>query len=330
MAPGRDEAGFTLVELLLAMTISLVILGAALTSFNVFYADAREQEGRYETAETARSALDRQARQLRNVAKRLNNSPVIERVGDYDIIFQTSDPARTWVRYCLDTTTAPASQSSGRLWETALSLPVASETSAVTPGMSSACPGSGWSRTTIVADNITNRINGSNRPVFSYRCSDGTDTCRTSAATFDRILQISAQTIVDTTPAAGPPELKVASGVHLRNQNQAPVASLAVTPTMSRTLSLNGSGSTDYEGRTLSMYWFKGTAPTAIRCDQPTVTLNASNQRMQWGSLVIGEGITLSYTFPTIDGSTSQTITLVVCDPGDRYGTASATVGIPT
>ena len=91
---------------------------------------------------------------------------------------------------------------------------------------------------------------------------------RASAATFDQIVNVAAQTIVDSTPNAEAKELLVATGVYLRNQNQAPVVNFVATPTVSRTVLLNASGSSDYEGRTLSMWWFKGTMPTSITCDQ--------------------------------------------------------------
>ncbi len=327
----RSERGITLVEMLVGMTISLIVLGATLTTFDGFYRNARANDQRFDNAEVARNALDTQARQLRNLAKRLNNSAVIDRVGRYDLIFQTSDPKRTWVRYCLDTTTAPASESRGRLWEAALALPAATTSYGVTPEMRAGCPGSGWTRSAVVADHVTNKIAGQDRPVFSYSCIDGTALCTGSAATFDQIVNVSAQTIVDSTPGTSPREMKVSSGVHLRNQNQAPVASLVATPTLSRTILLNGSGSTDYEGRTLSLWWFKGTMPTSIACDKPLVTVDASGQRTMWGGSLIGDGITLSHAFPLGDGiaGTTYNVGLVVCDPGDRFGSVGVPPGAP-
>ena len=48
-------------------------------------------------------AIDRAARQLRNLANpTVTATTTIDRADDYDFIFQTSDPARTWVRYCLE------------------------------------------------------------------------------------------------------------------------------------------------------------------------------------------------------------------------------------
>jgi len=165
--------------------------------------------------------------------------------------------------------------------------------------------------------------------------------CTASQSAYDQIVQLDAQTYVDTTPGASARELRVSSSVYLRNQNQAPVASFVSTPSStSRTVVLNGAGSSDFEGRTLNYYWFKTTMPAAasIDCGHPTVTGSAT-PRTLWGSAgFLGEGITLNHTFPASDGAANTNIAmgLVVCDPGDRYGlagispAAAITVSIPT
>ena len=335
----RDERGFSLVELLVVMMLSTVVLGATLLTVDNMLRSENENNLRGDTVEQARNALDVQARQLRNLAKRVS-SPVIDTVSAYDLIFQTSDPSRTWVRYCLDTTTAPASTSRGRLWTAELSVPSAATATPVTAGMRGSCPGTGWTSTRIVADYVTNVRNGQDRPVFEYGCSTGT-TCTSNPSTYDQVVDITAQTIVDTTPGRKPAEVRVLSGVYLRNQNQAPVA--VWSPPVStgpRTVVLNGSASSDFEGRTLNYYWFKTNLPTTdnINCAQPTVT-GTGAVRTLWGAAgFIGEGITLSHTFPLSDGAAGQALpfALVVCDPGDRYGTVgispqpAQTVSIPT
>jgi hypothetical protein len=319
-----DERCFTLVEVLMVIVLSTGLLGATLLTVDNMLRAEHDNDMRNDTVEQARNALDVQARQLRNLAKRVS-SPVIDTIGPYDLIFQTSDPSRTWVRYCLDTTTAPASTSRGRLWTSELSVPDSTVSTPVTTGMRGACPGTGWSTTRVVADYVTNRRDGQDRPLFEYSCSTGT-ACTTSASTFDQVIDITAQTIVDTTPGRKPSEVAVNSGVYLRNQNQAPVASFATpAPTGPRTVVLNGSGSSDFEGRTLNYYWFKQNLPATanINCAQPTVT-GTGSLRTLWGANgFIGEGVTLSYTFPSSDGlpGTQVPFALVVCDPGDRYGT---------
>ena len=326
----RDERGFTFIELLVVMSVSLLVLTATLMTLSTLSSTAHDNNVRLDSTEVAREALDVQARQLRNLAKRLNNTPVLDTVGPYDLIFQTSDPRRTWVRYCLDTTNAPATPSQALLWTQERSL-VSSAASPVTAGMRSSCPStaSEWTTTRVVAEQLTNRIGGADRPLFAYRCTVGT-ACASNPATYDQIINISAQAFVDTNPFSGVPELRVATGIHLRNQNQAPAASFVATPaSSSRTVVLNGSASTDYEGRTLSYYWFKGAPPAlaSIDCANPSVT-GTPPLRTLWGANgFLGESITLSHTFTAADlaAGTTANIALVVCDPGDRYGTAGIT-----
>jgi type II secretory pathway pseudopilin PulG len=328
----------TLVELLVVIAISIVVLSATLTTFDSFMRADHDNNERNDTAELARNALDLQARQLRNLAKRVA-SPVIDSVGPNDLIFQTNDPERTWMRYCLSTS-APASTARGRLWMATLAVPSATTPTVVTPAMRAGCPGSGWTTTGVVADYVTNRRAGLDRPLFSYTCSSG-GSCTSDPNTYDQVVAITAQTILDTTPDAGPTELPVTSTVYLRNQNQPPVASFQATPSSaSRTVTLNASGSTDFEGRTLAYYWFKQQMPAtaSIDCAHPEPVDQGSDlPRTLWGAgtVYIGSGITLAHTFPLSDGvaGSSRTIGLVVCDPGDRSPTAGVLthpVQIPT
>ena len=323
-----DERGLTLIELLVVMTLSIGVLGATLTTFENLVSNVRANDGRNDTAELARNALDVQARQLRNIAKRVS-SPVIDTVSSYDLIFQTSDPSRTWVRYCLDTTAAPASSERGRIWVGEKAVASVATPSPVSAAMRASCPGSGWTTTRVVTDHVTNRRAGQDRPLFHYACSQGTS-CTTAAATYDQVITVSAQVLIDTTPGSGPPELRVSSGVYLRNQNQTPVASFVAMPSStSRTVLLNASASSDFEGRTLNYYWFKQALPdsAAIDCGNPTIS-GSGPVRTLWGAAgFIGEAITLSHTFALSDGlaGTTRNIGLVVCDPGDRFGTA----GVP-
>ena len=67
---------------------------------------------------------------------------------------------------------------------------------------------------------------------------------------------------VDSDPSDRVSELNVTTGVFLRNQNEAPTA-LVSTPLRTGPLRwfLNGSGSSDPEGRTLQYFWFEGAPP---------------------------------------------------------------------
>ena len=302
----------------------LALLGAILTTFNSFYQADSDNNKRNDTTELARDALDTQVRQLRNLAKRVQ-SPVIDTLASYDLIFQTSDPSRTWVRYCLNTD-APASTERARLWTAELAVAASATTSPVTAAMRGDVPGD-----RLVEDPGGRRLR--DQPPRRPRPADvrvhvhhGHGELHLEPGHLRPGGQHRRAAVRSTRrPGTGPTELRVASGVYLRNQNQAPVAAFVSSRgSASRTIVLNASGSTDYEGRTMDYYWFKDTMPaqTSIDCAHPTVT--GSGPRTLWGSNgYLGEGITLSHTFPSGDGAAGSTrnIGLVVCDPGDRFDT---------
>ena len=65
----QNEAGFTLVELLLVCVLFIVVLSATLLTFNLFESNGAQEHRRLEQVETARRGLEHFARQARNVAK---------------------------------------------------------------------------------------------------------------------------------------------------------------------------------------------------------------------------------------------------------------------
>jgi prepilin-type N-terminal cleavage/methylation domain-containing protein len=326
----REQQGMVLPEVLVVMVIGTLLLGATLLTFERFVTHSNENDVRNDTSEMARRSLDLQAKQLRNLAKRINTG-VIDTVQPDQLIFQTSDPTRTWVRYCLDTTIP----SNGKVYQQNQSLSVAAAGAPVTAAMRSGCPstGGGWSETRVVATNVVNRINGLDRPMFTYQCAGGGTTCTSSPTLYDRIIGVNSTLYVDTKPVNGPGAERVSTGVYLRNQNQAPVAEFTSTVVAGtpRTVLLNGSGSSDFEQRTLAYYWFLGTMPStaSIRCDLP----GDPNASTLWGGNIIGRELTVQYTWPIgmpPASGTAETVGLVVCDPGDRSSPlVTQTVTVP-
>lgn len=316
-----DEHGFVLTEVLLVMVIGMLLLGATLLTFQRFVTNANQNDVRNDTIEMARSALDVQAKQLRNLAQRTNDPVIVTPVGADELTFQTSDPTRTWVRYCMDSTD-PAN---GKVFQQNQATAVNATSSPVTAGMRAGCPASGWSVTRLVATNVVNRIGGLNRPIFSYQCAGGGTACL-APANADQIIGVNSTLYVDTKPVNGPGAERVTSGVYLRNQNQAPVARFTATPVSgaSRTVLLNASGSSDYEQRTLSYFWFEGAMPTNIDCKQP----GTSTAPPPWGGNFISRSLTVQHAFAGT--ATSATVGLVVCDPGHRQSQlVTQTVTIP-
>jgi len=306
-----EQAGFTLPELLTAMTVFIVVLGATLTSFDGFVARSSTNTKLNDAADQARSSMERMASQLRNLASPTNaNGKSIDLADPYDLVFQTVNPAKRRVRYCLDS----QNPAKATLWMQTQAFAV----TGVDPGLpsTSSCPGpltsGGWADQRVVAIDVVNRYNGAGRPVFYYSGlgADG-DTAR--------ITGIRPQLFLDTNPANPPAEISVATGFFLRNQNQKPVVpeiSVVRSPAGSRRFILNGSAASDPEGRTLDYYWYKGSG--AGPASLPTCA--DSDHQTGGGYTCIGRGLTTEYIFPTTDAS-PQPITLKVVDPGGLWAT---------
>ena len=310
-----DQRGFTLVEVLIVCVLFLIVTGATLTAFSAFATSHRRTDIQHDQAEEARVALDVAARQLRNLANPTTAATTTIKVADdYDFIFQTSDPAKTWVRYCLDTT-APASMSKGRLWE------AESATAALAPSMTGACPGTGWAKARVVSGSVSNRAGGVDRNIFDYECAPNQPaSCPTAGvvAEYSRITNVGLELYVDAIATDTIKEMRVSTAVFLRNQNEPPTAVATSTATGPKTVILNASGSSDPEGRTLQYYWFTGTAPTSASFPDCNAAPSAS----------LGEGITLTQKFTQATG-TAVNYWLVVRDPGCLTATFPITVGVP-
>jgi type II secretory pathway pseudopilin PulG len=311
VSPLRDnEDGFTLIELLLVCSLFIVILSATLLTFNEFERHGAKELRRLEQVETARRGLEHFARQARNVAKQSSTGVnTINRAQPRDVIFQTSDPTRTWVRYCLDTDSPATSPTNGILWmfENAAGLGDTDSCAADTPG---------WTRGTTVAHNVVNV--SESRPVFSYVCAVGVSDCTSSDDLFERINGFHGDLRIDIDPARTPEAMQVSTAVFLRNQNQKPTPRFTVTRLGTQQVLLNASGSTDPEGRTLRFYWFHGSAPT-FTCEQ-----GPPESATHW------TGATLAYTFAEPSGTENVPLTLVVCDPGDLQSEQTQLLQVPT
>jgi prepilin-type N-terminal cleavage/methylation domain-containing protein len=307
----RDQDGFTLPELLIAMTLFLVVVSATLSAFDGFVARSATNTKLNDAAEQARRSMDRMARQLRNLASPTNaNVNSIDRATAFDLVFQTVDPTKRRVRYCLNSTN-PAKST---LWVQTQAFALGG----VDPGLpsnTSACPApvtsGGWADQRVAASDVVNRYNGAGRDVFYYT-GLGTDGDTT------KITGIRPELFLDTNPAKAPKEISIATGDFLRNQNQKPVIpdiSVVRSPIGSRRFILNGSGAYDPEGRTLDYTWYKGSGDPA---NLPTCADSAT--QTGGGYTCIGRGLTSEYVFPASDAS-PQPITLKVVDPGGLSAT---------
>lgn len=299
----HGEAGFSLPEVLIAMTIMLVIMAATLTSLESFTGQQRLDERRTEAQDSLRRAVDQLERQLRNLATPATNVKSINRALPADLIFQTADPQKRWVRYCINTSDPLIPSGGASLWYGV------SDVASATPPAATDCPGTGWTSTQSVGQSVVNGLDAPGRPVFTYRNAAGNEiTSDTSAIT-----RIQTKLWVDTNPGKAPAEQRLASGVFLRNQNQAPVADFTFTATGRI---LNASPTTDFEGRRLNYHWYYGSsAVTPPPLCKPTDEPPPDNY--------LGFGIV--QRLPATAAS-PQTVTLCVIDPGDLQATISKTV----
>jgi type II secretory pathway pseudopilin PulG len=279
----RREEGYTLVELLVAMILMLIVMGATLTTFSSGQRRQRVNERQIDSVELARSTLARMSKQLRNLASPTNAAiKTIDVAQDNDLVFQTYEPAKRRVRYCLNTTSHQLFQMTQTADPTAGNLPATATCAAVTTG---------WNKVVIVANNVVNQ-RAQSVPVFQYNAPT-TDTAK--------ITTITATVFVDVNAAnKRPDQLKVATGLGLRNQNQNPTSGFSVRGLGGRRFLLDAAASADPEGRTLTYIWYRGSTAG--------FTPLAANE--------IGRGVVLDYTFAASDAVGAWYFKLEVRDPG--------------
>ncbi len=267
MRRARGERGFTLVELLVTMAISVVVLGAVLMVFEVFQSNARYVELQNENQDAARNTLDRLSHQLRDVIARTTNEGTVpgalEQAAEYEVTFETVNTAESSptanklhamrVRYCLNSEN-PEDEvlwEQVRRWTTEYAPELRTSDQ---PKTESTCPDHGtestgepdWNTTTQVVEHITNRIGGRERPLFTY-----------SAKETPEILAVNADMFLNVNPKqTRPGETELTSGVSLRNANRDPVAKFIATEEGNRQVRLNASASYDPDGLTLTYRWW--------------------------------------------------------------------------
>jgi prepilin-type N-terminal cleavage/methylation domain-containing protein len=302
MSTLRSAHGFTMIELLVTLLISTIVFGATMTVLEVFQRDNRTNQLRNETQDNARNAMDRLARDLRNVAAPNAGTPgALERAEPYSITFDTVDSTKInaenpnnnmRVRYCLN----DAEPKNEVLWlqvkrwgKTEAALPEATE-----------CPDKSagdWDSSSRLVSHVSNRLGGQERPLFVY----GPPTASSTA----QITSVEPTVYIWTNPGSHPGETQLTTSIALRNANRVPAASFTAVQLGSKPprLLLNASESIDPDGQALAYTWWEGSTELATTAQQYETEKNYA----------IGEVVTFK---------------LKVTDPGGLSATAEHTVTI--
>ncbi|MEX1141695.1 MAG: prepilin-type N-terminal cleavage/methylation domain-containing protein [Thermoleophilaceae bacterium] len=240
----QDQRGVTLIEMMVVVVLSGIVMGTTLTTFTQFERTTAVNERQNEAQEQVRTGLAGLARELRNLASPTDQLPeAVVRADASDIVFQSvSSSATRRVRYCLDA-------SGGRLWRQVQYEPFSDPST-------SSCPDATWGSERAAVENVTNGT----RAVFTYNSTEVTS-----------ITEITSSLWVDVNPGEPPLETALQTSIFLRNQNRAPLASFTATVSGS-TIVLNGSDSSDPEGKALEFFWYDadetgnecGTLPDAV------------------------------------------------------------------
>lgn len=253
MRPAREQAGFTLIELLVSMSLITVVVMATISAFVSFNRNERVNRLQNESQDEARLTIERLASQLRNLASPNDYSPKsVEKADPYDLVFLTVDAIKPVgslnarnikrVRYCVGDVAngkAPLIKQQ-QTWQVVNPPPAYS---------TAGCPNATWGNSTVVAEDVVNTAEATPVQVFTFS---------PAPAPLDGITAIRANLMVDWNPGKSPTAATLTSGVFLRNQNRAPVASCTAQFAGTGTkIALNGSASEDPEGFNMKEYkWY--------------------------------------------------------------------------
>ena len=214
----RAEGGFTLVELLVAMTLSVIVLFAILGVFDTFSSNAARQTRITDANDQTRRAMDR-------IVADLRQAQTVEVADPNDLVYTVSDSA-TQVRrerICLD--------AGGRVWRSSVTTATA-PAAPIAPG--TACPAAGSGAAPL---SHLLSANSASNPLFTYdsatadqirsvgltfamdagsRRHDDVSTLRASSfvrARSETAPAISGDDIATTCSDSGAPTLTLSSGV---------------------------------------------------------------------------------------------------------------------
>jgi prepilin-type N-terminal cleavage/methylation domain-containing protein len=269
-APVGGERGFTLTEVLVALTISSLILGAAVTAFTSYLTQSATAEKASNSQDAARLALDQMATQLRSATSNATtgNQP-IEAFSAYNLVWLAPFPNASTtnnplglrhVRYCIDASNA----NNEKLW--VQTAPFTTTSNRNWPATNS-CPGNSWPTASLVGENLVNVVQ--NTPLFV-----------TPTDSQGNVTDVNVNALVDVDVNNSPPATSVRTSVTLRNLNHAPAAVVSCAAGLTGHALCDASGSTDSDNQTLKFAWkVDGTTvgETSYRLDQASLASGSTH-----------------------------------------------------
>lgn len=244
----RSERGFAMTELIAAIMLATVVLGAAVGAFVDFLGQSAKSDRRANSQDAARRSMDLIATDLRSgmATSQSGNQPV-EDLRDYSVTYlepvagatpQGNPLGLQHVRYCLSISSSVAAT----LWRQ--TAPYNNSNKSTPPaGGTSTCPSSAWTTQVPVAQNVVNQLQTPAVPFF-------VGTTDASGSVTD--LAMRAYVAVD--PTKDKP-VQIRSGVTLRNLNHRPTAAISCAGGSNGHVICDASGSTDQDNQTLSFSW---------------------------------------------------------------------------
>jgi prepilin-type N-terminal cleavage/methylation domain-containing protein len=313
---GRQD-GFTLIELMVGMALSLVILFATLTILDSYMHDSTINTQNNDAQSRARVAIDRAVWQLRNIASPITQPKLLERATPYDIVFQTIGAQQGGatgnvsgderVRYCVpnDTTGTPSTEVLIRETQTWSTSTTPASPWSSDPSVNIPCPDSPVPTGVSVYRQVnwlTNRYQGmSSRPAFSYN-NGALDNNSVAANDLPQVTSVQIDLFVNPTPTQSSRESELRSAAFLRNQTHSPVANFTYTDQGGGSVLLNGATSYSPDGYDLSYTW----SCTSAGCPAASTLAASTDGLVSWQP-----------------GPGTYTVQLTVTDPNGLTGTAT-------
>ena len=338
---GSNESGWTLIELLVAMTLMLIVLSATLTSFNAFSNTSKRNFDFNDQQDQVRNTMDQIVRQARNLANPTTGStgipvPTIAFASKVQLVFQTTDPKKQWVRYCLNTNKLGSTTARESIWYQTTAnnlLPTF-----VASNMISDCPSddTNWQTRTKVGDFVTNATTNPTRSLFKYYSDAAPGTAITPDPTTggitdtSQIVRAAVSIFMKLKPNRPPAETELDSAAYMRNQNQPPVAAFSAQVS-GTTYTFDGGSSSDPEGRTLLYDWYLAPHSTSLSVPSPTSLPSCGATNPQFPTSGAGSGWSCLGTTvvvgKAIDPAAPKYVFLRVTDPGGLQTMSSFPAG---